>query len=81
MGEKQQTLTFIAELPYVTQETLGRQFLSTMPSAGIATFGTSKRESMARKTGVPGPGAYKNNETTGKIQGARNGCKRMEKTQ
>ncbi len=44
------------------QETLGRQFLSTMRSNGVVSFGTARREGMAKKARVPGPGAYKSDE-------------------
>lgn len=40
----------------VLQETLGRQFLSTRPSTGQASFGTARREGMATKSVAPGPG-------------------------
>lgn len=53
----------IHERPRVMmQETLGRQFLSTMRSNGVVSFGTARREGMAKKASVPGPGAYKSDE-------------------
>ena len=48
-----------------TQNSLGPQSLSTLPSSPISGFGTSKRPSMATKSGVPGPGAYKLKNTVG----------------
>ena len=47
------------------QNSLGPQSLSTLPSSPISGFGTAKRPSMATKSGVPGPGAYKLKNTVG----------------
>ena len=50
------------------QNALGPQSLSTLPSSPISGFGTAKRPSMATKSGVPGPGAYKLKNTVGQPQ-------------
>ena len=44
---------------------MGPQSLSTLPSSPVSGFGTAKRPSMATKSGVPGPGAYKLKNTVG----------------
>ena len=51
------------------QNALGPQSLSTLPSSPISGFGTAKRPSMATKSGVPGPGAYKLKNTVGQFLG------------
>ncbi len=55
------------------QNSLGPQSLSTLPSSPISGFGTAKRPSMATKSGVPGPGAYKLKNTVGMLL-PRNAC-------
>ena len=53
-------------LSFRAQTALGPQMLSTLPSSPVSGFGTAKRPSMATKSGVPGPGAYKLKNTVGK---------------
>ena len=50
------------------QNALGPQSLSTLPSSPVSGFGTAKRPSMATKSGVPGPGAYKLKNTVGELK-------------
>lgn len=47
------------------QDTMDKQVLSTVASPPRVRFGTGKRPSMALKTDVPGPGAYKMKPTIG----------------
>lgn len=51
---------------FCMQTALGPQMLSTIASSPVSGFGTAKRPSMATKSGVPGPGAYKLKNTVGK---------------
>lgn len=44
---------------------MGKQVLSTLTSASMPGFGTSARPSMAIRSDVPGPGAYKIRPTVG----------------
>ena len=59
--------------PLFLQNSLGPQSLSTLPSSPVSGFGTAKRPSMATKSGVPGPGAYKLKNTVGMLL-LRNAC-------
>ena len=53
------------------QNAMGPQCLSTLASAPASGFGTAKRPSMATKSGVPGPGAYKLKNTVGEALAVR----------